>query len=37
MEAWEFLTDTKDFTIWGTSPDETTGRDELVSGYSTGK
>lgn len=37
-EAWEFLTDTKDFTIWGTSPDDDYEVEtELVSGYSTGK
>jgi hypothetical protein len=37
-EAWEFLTDTKDFTIWGTAPDDDYEVEtELVSGYSTGK
>ncbi|HEX5048332.1 MAG TPA: choice-of-anchor H family protein, partial [Gammaproteobacteria bacterium] len=37
-EAWEFLTDTKDFTIWATSPDDDYEVEtELVSGYSTGK
>jgi hypothetical protein len=37
-EAWEFLTDTKDFTVFGTSPDDDYEVEtELVSGYSTGK
>jgi hypothetical protein len=37
-EAWEFLTDTKDFTIFGTAPDDDYEVEtELVSGYSTGK
>jgi len=37
-EAWELLTDTDDFAIWGTSPDDDYEVEtELVSGYSTGK
>ncbi|HET8698029.1 MAG TPA: choice-of-anchor H family protein [Gammaproteobacteria bacterium] len=37
-EAWEFLTDTKDFTVFGTAPDDDYEVEtELVSGYSTGK
>ena len=37
-EAWEFLTDTKDFTVFGTAPDDDYEVEtELESGYSTGK